>query len=87
MWAFVVPVVHKCSMGWVEPCLGDVRLMECFDLTDRGWSSYACHDVLDIVSTAELRELRSASSGRIELGSSVREDLCWFTVLLDAFFE
>ena len=61
--------------------------MEGFDLSDRGWSPYACDDVFDAVSTAELCEHGSASSGWIELGSSIRQDLIRLTVLPYRFFQ
>lgn len=61
--------------------------MEGFDLSDCGWSTYACDDVFDAVSSAEFCELRDASSSRIELGSSIRQDLGRLAVLSHGFFQ
>ena len=61
--------------------------MECFDLADRGWPPHACDDMLDAVSSAELRERGDASSCRIELCSPIRQDLFRFAVLADGFFQ
>ena len=80
MWTFIVPVVHECLMGWVDPGFVDVRFMEGFDLADRAWSPYACDDMLYAVSTAILRELGDASSCWIELGSAIRQYLIRFPV-------
>ena len=55
--------------------------MERFDLTDRGWPPDACDDMLDAVSTAELRERGDASSCWIELGSPIRQYLIRLPVL------
>ena len=70
-----------------HPCLADVRLMERLNLADCGWSPYACDDMLDAVSTAELRELGPASPGWIELCSPIRQDLIRFAVLPHRFFQ
>ena len=74
-------------MGWVDAGFVDVCFMECFDLADCGWSPHACDDMLDAVSSAELRELGDASSCGIELGSPIRQDLFRFAVLADGFFQ
>ena len=87
MWTFIVPVVHECLMGWVDPSFVDVRFMESFDLADRAWSPYACNDMLDAVSTAILRELRDAASCGIELGSTIRQYLIRLPVLFHGFFQ
>ena len=72
MWAFVVPVVDEFVVGGVDWGFVDVRFVESFNLSDRGWSAYACDDMFDAISSAELSELWDASSGRVELGSSIR---------------
>ena len=60
--------------------------MEGFNLSDGGWSPYACDNMFDAVSSAELRELRYASSGWVELGSSIRQDLVRLPYcLMDSF--
>ena len=61
--------------------------MEGFDLSDCRWSTYACDDMLDAVSTAILRERGDAASGGMELGSSIRQDLIRFTVLVNGFLQ
>ncbi len=87
MWAFAVPVMDELLMSWKHPRLANVRLMERLNLSDRRRPPHACHDMLNPVSTAELRELRPASSGRVELGSPVGEDLLGLPVLVDRFLE
>lgn len=87
MWTLEVPVVHEFFVCWVDQGFVGVGFVECFDLSDCGWSTYACDDMFNPVSTAELRELRDASSSRVELGSSVGEDLRGFAVLPNAFFK
>ena len=62
-------------MAGKHPALVDVRLMERFNLSNRGWAPHTCDDMLNPISTAELRELRPTSSGRIELAPSIRQDL------------
>ena len=57
MWTLVVPVADEFSVGWIDPSFANVRLMEGFDLADRGWPSHARNDMLNPISTAELREL------------------------------
>ena len=83
MWTLVVPVVHEFSVGWVDPSFVGVGFVERFDLSDGGWPPHACDDMLDVVSTAELRERGDASSCWIELGSPIRQDLFRFAVLAD----
>ena len=61
--------------------------MERLNLADCGWSPYACDDMLDAVSTAELRELRHASSCRIELRTTIRQNLIRLTVLPHRLFQ
>jgi len=43
--------------------------------------------MLDVVSTAELRELGDASSCGMELCSPIRQDLIRFTILSHGFFQ
>jgi hypothetical protein len=50
----------------------DVRLMELVDLADGRQPPHACYDMLNAISTAELREVRPASARRIELAASVK---------------
>ena len=87
MWTLVVPVVHERLMGWVDPGFAGVGLMECLDLAYSGWPPHACDDMLDAVSSAELRELGDASSCRIELRTTICQDLFRFAVLADGFFQ
>jgi len=61
--------------------------VERLNLTDRRWPPHACDDMFNPVSTAELRERGDASSCRIELGASIRQDLIRFAVLADGFFQ
>jgi len=61
--------------------------VEGLDLTDRGWSPDACDDMLDAVSTAELRERGDASSCWIELGASIRQYLVRLTVPVHRFLQ
>jgi len=61
--------------------------VECLDLADCGWSPHACDDMLDAVSSAELRELGDASSCGVELRTTIRQDLFRFAVLADGFFQ
>jgi len=61
--------------------------VERFDLTDRGWPPHACDDMLDAVSTAELRERGDASSRWIELGPSIRQYLVRLPVPLHRFLQ
>ena len=70
-----------------HPSLADVRLMERLNLTDRRRPPHTCHDVLNPVSTAELRKLRPTSPSWIELGSPICQDLCGFAVLFHGFFQ
>ena len=74
-------------MRWKHPGLADVRLMERLNLTDRRRPPHTCDNMLNPVSTAELRELRPAASCRIELCPPVGEDLFWFTVLPHGFLQ
>ena len=79
--------MNETSMAGKHPRLADVRLMERLNLTDRRWPPHACDDMLNPVSTAELRELRHASSCRIELGASIRQDLIRLPIFLHGFFQ
>jgi hypothetical protein len=87
MRPLIVPVMNETSMAGKHPRLADVRLMERLNLTDRRWPPHACDDMLNPVSTAELRELRHASSCRIELGASIRQDLIRLPIFLHGFFQ
>ena len=82
-----VPVMNPLLMRRKHPRLTDVRLMESLNLTDRRRSPHARHDMFDAVSTAELRELRPATSSRIELRSPIRQDLIRLTELPNGFFQ
>ncbi len=53
MRPLVVPVLHEFFVGWVDPGFIGVGFVECSDLSDGGWSPYACDYVLDAVSIAE----------------------------------
>ena len=86
MRPLIVPVMNETSMAGKHPRLADVRLMERLNLTDRRRPPHACDDMLDAVSSAELRELGDASC-RIELRSPIRQDLFRFAVLADGFFQ
>jgi len=61
--------------------------VEGLGLTDRGWPPDACDDMLDAVSTAELRERGDASSCWIELGASIRQYLVGLPVPLHGFLQ
>jgi len=61
--------------------------MESLDLADRRRPPHTCHDMFNPVSSAELRELGDASSGGVELGSSIRQDLIRLPILTHGFFE
>ena len=87
MRSLIVPVMNEPLMSRKHLGFADVRLMEGFDLTDRGRPPHTRDNMLNPVSTAELPELRGASSGWIELGSPVGQDLSGFAILFDAFFE
>jgi hypothetical protein len=56
MWPFVVPVIYEFSVGWVDLAFNGVAFVECLDLADCERPGHACEDVLDAVSSAELRE-------------------------------
>ena len=86
MRSLIVPVVHEFFMSWIDWGFDGVGL-EGLDLTDRGWPPDACDDMLDAVSTAELRERGDASSCWIELGASVRQYLVRLPVLFHRFFQ
>ena len=87
MWTLIVPVTHKTIVARKHPRLTDVRFMESLYLADCRRPPHARDDMLDAVSTAELRELGDASSRWIELGASIRQDLVRLPVLLHAFFQ
>jgi len=57
MRTLVVPVVHEFFVGWVDPGFIGVGFVESFDLADCRRPPHACDDMLDTVSSAELREL------------------------------
>ena len=61
--------------------------MESLDLADCRRSTHTRYDMLDAVSTAELRELGGASSCRIELGASIRQDLIRLPILCYRGFQ
>jgi hypothetical protein len=72
MRPFKVPVADELLMVGKHPRLADVRLMEGLNLTDRRRPPHTCDNMFDAVSTAEIRELRPATSSWIELGCSIR---------------
>ena len=74
-------------MARKHPGFEDVRLMERLNLSDRRRPTYACHNMFDSVSSAELRELRLATSSRIELSSTIRQDLLGLSVQSHGFFQ
>jgi len=53
----IVPIVNEFSMSWKHPRFTDVRLMERLTLTDRRRPTHTRDNMLNPVSTAELREL------------------------------
>jgi hypothetical protein len=61
----MVPVVHERLVRWADPGFIPVGLVERFDLAYGARPPYTGDYVLNPVSTAELRELRSASPCRI----------------------
>lgn len=83
MRPFIVPVTDELLMRGKHPSLADVRLMERLNLTNRRRSPYACDDMLYPISSAELRELRPGTPSRIELRSTIRQDLVRFAKLPD----
>jgi len=74
-------------MGWVDRGFIGVGFVECLNLAYGAWSPYAGDDMFDAVSSAELRELRDASSRWVELGSSISQDLIRLAVLSHGFFQ
>jgi hypothetical protein len=56
VWTLVVPVIHEFPVGRIHAGFAEVRLMERLDLADRRRPPYACDDMFDAVSSAELRE-------------------------------
>ena len=72
MRSIIVQIIHEVIVGGKYPRLADVRLVERFNLTDRRWPPHTRDDMLNPVSTAELRELGPASPGWIELCSPIR---------------
>src|SRR3972149_2361127 len=87
MRTLIVPVTNELSMSWKHPRLADVRLMEGLNLTDRRRPPHARDDMLNPISTAELRKLRPATSSWIELCSPIRPDLIRPTELPNGFFQ
>lgn len=87
MRSFIVPVTHKTGVGGKHPRLTDVRLVESLDLADCRRPTHTRDDMLNPVSTAELRELRDASPCWIELGATIRQDLIRLAVLVHGFFQ
>jgi len=87
MWPLVIPVIHKALVSGKHLSLVDVRFIERLNLADRRRPTHIRDDMFNPVSTAELRELRPASSCRIELCIPIRQDLFRFAVLGDGFFQ
>ncbi len=81
MWSLIVPVVYELLVVRKHPGFDGVGFVEGFNLSDRRWYAYACDDMFNPVSTAELRELRDASSCLIELRTTIRQNLIRLTVL------
>ncbi len=55
----VVLVGHEALMARIRPSLVRLRSMESLVLANRRWAPYACDDMLNPVSTAELLSHRS----------------------------
>jgi len=83
----IVPVMNELSMSRKHPRLADVRLMERLNLTNRRRPPHTRDDMLNPISTAELRKLRPTTPSRIELRSPTRQDLIRPTELPNGFFQ
>ena len=56
MWPLIIPIIHEALVSGKHPRLADVRLMERLNLADRRRPPHTRNDMLDALSTAELRE-------------------------------